>query len=80
MQMRDSNEHDLNPGRFVDDAVGKSLHLTPAYGAAHGMPSQRELPDTLDGVPRLVAEPITKINSLRVAVTDRLVEFAARGD
>ncbi len=56
------------------------MHLTPAYGAAHGMPRQRELPDTLDGVPRLVAELITKMNSLRVVVTDRLVEFAARGD
>ena len=78
--MRDGNDHDLNLSRFVDDAVGESMHLTPAYGAAHGMPRQRELPDTLDGVPRLVAELITKMNSLRVVVTDRLVEFAARGD
>ena len=76
MQVRDREYYDLDVCRLVDEAIGKSLHLTTADRAAQRMPCKRKIVDTPDGLPSLVTKLIPQANALRVVVLNRLNKLA----
>jgi hypothetical protein len=56
MEMRDSYEHNLNLRQFINNAVGKTLHLTASNRAAERLPRQWKLLDASNCFPRLVTK------------------------
>jgi hypothetical protein len=56
MEVRDSNDHNLNLRRFVNNPVGKTLHLTASNSATERMPGQGKLRDASNCFPRLVTK------------------------
>lgn len=76
MQVRDSYHQNFRCGWFVNNAVGKPLHLTAANRAPKGVPCQREIANAADGVPRLIPKFLSEANALGVVITDCFDEFA----
>lgn len=76
MQVCDRDYYDLDVCRLVDEAIGKSLHLTAADRSTQRLPCKRKIVDTPDGLPSLVTKLIPQANALRVVVLDRLNELA----
>lgn len=77
MKMRDSNKHNLNFRRFVNNTEGKTLHLTASNCAAERVPRHWKLLDAPDGFPRLVSKFFAQGWKLCVVVTNYLMEFTA---
>jgi hypothetical protein len=76
--MRDRNDHHLGVRRLLDDTIGRSLHLTAADGAAERMPGKRELADSPDGLPSLVAKLVARADALRVVGYWGQVQYSDR--
>lgn len=77
MQMCDCEYYDFDVRRFVDEAIGKSLHLTTADRAAQRVPSKRKIIDTPDGRPSLITKLVPQLDTLRIVVLDRATKFFA---
>jgi hypothetical protein len=72
MEVRDSNEHNLNLRRFVNNTVGKTLHLAASNRATQRMPGEWKLLDASNCFPRLVTKFFAQVWKLRVVVTNYL--------
>ena len=79
MQVCDRDNYDLDACRLIDQAIGKSLHLTTANRATQRVPCQWKIVDTPDGLPGLITKLVPQPNALRVVVPDCLNKLLMRG-
>ena len=75
MQVCDCEYYDFDVRRFVDEAIGKSLHLTTADRAAQRVPRERKIIDTSDGRPSLITKLVPQSNTMRIVVLDCTIKF-----